>query len=99
LNPQQTFGLAPMQVAAREEAAAGLPRQLDRLSAHIVALGRAADGREVFTLDDHQVWAELEPDEDLTPRAGDAVTISRGLFDSFWMSLPSRQGCKVTRVR
>ncbi|MGH7105112.1 MAG: hypothetical protein ACREFT_01230, partial [Acetobacteraceae bacterium] len=61
LNPRQTFGLAPMQVVAREAAAERLPRQLDRLSAHIAALGRAADGRELFTLDNHQVWAQLVP--------------------------------------
>jgi hypothetical protein len=99
LTPQQTFGLAPMQVAAREEAAERLPRQLERLSAHIAALSRAADGREVFTLENHQVWAQLEPDGEVVARTGEAVTISRGMFGSYWLSLPSRQGCKVARVR
>jgi hypothetical protein len=99
LNPQQTFGLAPMQVVASEAAAERLPHQLDRLSAHIAALGRAADGREIFTLDNHQVWAQLEPDESIIARAGDPVTISRGMFSSYWLSLPARQGCKVTRMR
>ena len=99
LTPQQTFGLAPMQVAAREEAAGRLPQQLKRLSAHITALARAADGREIFTLDNHQVWAELQPDEDVRARAGEPVTISRGMLGSYWLSLPSREGCKVTRMR
>lgn len=99
LSPQQTFGLAPMQVAARAQAIERLPRQLDRLSAHITALGRAADGREIFTLDNHQIWAQLVPDGGLAARTGDAVTISRGWLGSYWLSLPSRQGCKVTRMR
>jgi hypothetical protein len=99
LSPQQTFGLAPMQVVARAQAAERLPRQLDRLSAHIAALGRAADGREIFALDNHQVWSQLVPDENVTARTGEAVTISRGWLGSYWLSLPSRQGCKVTRLR
>jgi len=99
LSPQQTFGLAPMQVVERAEAAQRLPKQLDRLSAHIISLGRAADGRMIFSLDNHQVWAQLVPDEAVAARAGDVATISRGWLGSYWMSLPSRQGCKVTRIR
>jgi hypothetical protein len=99
LSPQQTFGMAPMQVLAREQAARKAPQALDRLSAHIAALGRAADGREIFTLDNHQVWSQLEPDAELGARAGDAVTISRGWLGSYWLSLESRHGCKVTRIR
>lgn len=99
LSPQQTFGLAPMQVVERAEAAQRLPKQLDRLTAHIIALGRAADGREIFSLDNHQVWAQLVSDEAVTARTGDVATISRGWLGSYWLSLPSRQGCKVTRLR
>lgn len=99
LNPQQTFGLPPMQVVEREEAAEHLPRQLDRLSAHIAAMGRAGDGRQIFTLDNDQVWAQLEPDENLSAKSGDVVTISRGWLGSYWLSLQSHEGCKVTRLR
>lgn len=99
LNPQQTFGLPPMQVVEREQAAEHLPRQLARLNAHIAAVGRAGDGRQIFTLDNDQVWAQLEPDENLSAKAGDAVTISRGWLSSYWLSLRSREGCKVTRLR
>lgn len=99
LSPQQTFGLAPMQVVERAQAAERLPKQLDRLSAHIAALGKAADGREIFSLDNHQVWAQLVPGEAVTARTGDVATISRGWLGSYWLSLPSRQGCKVTRLR
>lgn len=99
LNPRQTFGLAPMQVVAREAAAERLPRQLDRLSAHIAALGKAPDGRELFTLDNHQVWAQLVPDGDVPAKVGDEVTISRGWLGSYWLSLQSHRGCKVTRIR
>jgi hypothetical protein len=99
LSPQQAFGMAPLQVLAREQAAARAPPPLDRLAAHIIALGTAADGREIFTLDNDQVWSQLGPDADLGARRGDAVTISRGWLGSYWLSLKSRHGCKVTRMR
>jgi hypothetical protein len=99
LSPQQAFGMAPLQVLAREQAATRAPPPLDRLAAHIIALGTAADGREIFTLDNDQVWSQLEPDADLGARRGDAVTISRGWLGSYWLSLKSRHGCKVMRMR
>ena len=99
LSPQQTFGMAPMQVLEREQAARRAPPPLDHLSEHIAAFGLEADGREIFTLDNHQVWSQLEPDAELGARAGDAVTISRGWLGSYWLSLESRHGCKVTRIR
>ena len=100
LNPRETFGLAPLQVAARAEAAAHAPRPLDSLATRISSVARAADGREIFTLDNHQVWVQLLADGDwLNARTGEQVTISRGWLNSYWLRLPSRRGFKVARVR
>lgn len=99
LDPVQTFGLPPGQILAREEAARNAPRPLNHIEAHIVALAGGADGREIFTLDNHQVWAELEPEGDLYAKPGEAVEISRGLLGSYSLSLKSRRSCKVTRLR
>lgn len=99
LDPLQTFGLPPGQILAREEAARRAPRPLDHIAAHIVALASTADGREIFTLDNHQVWAELEPGGDLYAKPGETVEISRGLLGSYSLSLRSRRSCKVTRLR
>ncbi len=100
LNPRQTFGLAPMVVAARAEAAFHAPKPLDSMTARIARIGKAADGREVFTLDNHQVWVQLIADGHwLDARPGETVTLSRGWLGSYRLSLPSRRGFKVTRVR
>ncbi|MGH8326800.1 MAG: hypothetical protein ACRET2_08575 [Steroidobacteraceae bacterium] len=100
LNPRETFGLAPLQVAARAEAAAHAPKPLDSLTTRISSVARAADGREVFTLDNHQVWVQLQADGDwLDASTGEEVKLSRGWLDSYWLRLPSRRGFKVTRVR
>ncbi|MGH8318272.1 MAG: hypothetical protein ACREUL_09880 [Steroidobacteraceae bacterium] len=100
LNPRRTFGLAPTEIAARAEAAAKAPKPVDSIVARISSLARAADGREIFTLDNHQIWVQLVPDsEQLDPKSGETVRISRGWLGSYWLSLPSRRGCKVTRFR
>lgn len=100
LDPQQTFGLPPMKILAREEAAQRLPPQLEHISARIEAISKAADGRDIFVLDNRETWAQLVPDEDLYAKPGDTVKISRAMLGSYWLALPSRRGgCKVTRVR
>ena len=100
LDPQQTFGLAPGKILEREEAAERLPRQLDSITANIEFVSRTADGRDVFTLDDHEVWAQLVPGDDFYAKPGDVVKISRAMLGSYWLVVKSRRGgCKVTRLR
>lgn len=100
LDPQRTFGLAPAEVAARAEAAARVGKPLEAITARITALSEAADGREIFTLDNRQVWMQLEAVSRLIgAKPGEAVRISRGWLGSYWLTLPSRRGCKVTRIR
>jgi hypothetical protein len=100
LNPRETFGLAPQQIAERAEAAAHAPKPIDSLTGHVSSITKAADGREIFTLNNHQVWVQLVADGDwLDAGTGEQVTISRGLFGSYRLTLPSRRGFKVTRVR
>jgi hypothetical protein len=100
LNAHETFGLAPTQVAARAEAAAHAPKPLDSLTARVTSIARAADGREVFTLDNHQIWVQLVADGSwLDVRTGEQVRVSRGWLDSYRLSLPSHEGFKVKRVR
>ncbi|MGH8290003.1 MAG: hypothetical protein ACREV7_13425 [Steroidobacteraceae bacterium] len=100
LDARETFGLAPMTVAARAEAAAHAPKPLDSLTTRIASVTKAADGREIFTLDNHQVWVQLIANGNwLDVKAGEPVKISRGWLGSYWLRLASKRGLKVTRVR
>jgi hypothetical protein len=98
LDPVQTFGLPEGQILAREEAAQRAPRPLEHIEAHIVGLASMGDGREIFTLDNNQVWAELEPDGDLYAKSGETVEISRGWLGSYMLRVKSRRSSKVTRL-
>ena len=99
LDPLQTFGMPPGQILAREEAAQKAPPPLQHIAAHIVGMAGMGDGREIFTLDNNQVWVELEPDGDLYAKPGEAVQISRGWLGSYSLSLKSRRNAKVTRLQ
>jgi hypothetical protein len=97
LNPEQQFGLPDRAVAAKEVAAGMRAADAQKIQAHIIGLSLAA-GRTVFTLDNGQVWRQLLAEGDMLARLGDVATISRGLFDSYWLELKSKRGCKVTRL-
>jgi hypothetical protein len=101
LTPEQKFGLSPSTIVAKEAAAAGTQAGKEsKLQAHINGLALVGDRRTLFTLDNAQVWQQLEADgTDVMARLGDAVTISRGLLGSYWLQLKTGRGCKVTRLR
>jgi hypothetical protein len=100
LTPEQKFGLSPKAIEAKEEAAATKGPTETKLQARITALALLGDGRTLFTLDNSQVWRQLEADgTDVMAKLGDAVTISRGMLGSYWLQMKTGRGCKVTRLR
>jgi hypothetical protein len=99
LDSQQAFGMPPRDVAAAEVAAGVRAPAVDKIRAAIAAVGRTADGRLLFTLDNGQVWRQLLVEGELLAVVGESVTISRGLFGSFWLQAASGRGCKVNRVQ
>jgi hypothetical protein len=99
LDPQQAFGLPERAIADKEVAAGTRASDAEQIEAHILQITTAPDRRMVFTLDNNQVWRQLAAEGDLLAAQGDAVKISRALFGSFWLHLPSGRGCKVTRLR
>jgi hypothetical protein len=99
LDAQQSFGLSGSAIAANEEAVSARPAKLAKIEGRIVALALAGNGRTLFTLDNTQVWRQIESDGDMLAKLGDSATISRGLLGSYWLQLKNGRGCKVTRMR
>jgi len=99
LDAQQSFGLSGSAIAAKEEAVAARPAKLAKIEGRIVALALTGNGRTLFTLDNTQVWGQIESDGDMLAKLGDSATISRGMLGSYWLQLKNGRGCKVTRMR
>jgi hypothetical protein len=89
-SPAEQFGLPK----AREEG----PR-LDAIEAKVVRVSRAANGIRTVTLDNGQVWTELESHSGARFEAGDSVTIKAGAFRSFDLVAPNKRSSKVRRTR
>jgi hypothetical protein len=92
------FGLSAGEVAKKEVAAGKRPEDVKDIQAHITAVSTTGTGFAVFTLDNGQVWLEITPDGDLLAKPGDGVTVSRGVFNSYWLQNHNGRGAKVHRV-
>jgi hypothetical protein len=99
LNAKQQFGLPEHAVVQKEIAAGTRPSAVNTIEARVEQLSQTSDGRNVVTLDNHQVWRQLAVERDLLLKPGEAVTISRGVLGSFWLETKQGRGTKVTRVR
>jgi hypothetical protein len=94
----QSFGLPEGQIAAQEVAAGARPAELSKIDAHLSAISVTVTGQATFKLDNGQVWRQLLAEGDLLAKPGDLVSISVGVFHSYWLQVKSGRGCKVRRV-
>jgi lipoprotein-anchoring transpeptidase ErfK/SrfK len=95
---KENFGLSEGAVAKKEVDAGSRPKELSSIDAHIVTVSVAGVGLATFTLDNGQVWRQLSPEGDLLAKPGEPVSVSRGVFRSYWLQTKSGRGCKVTRI-
>ena len=84
----------------REEPAVEKPPELDSIEAQVVSFVKLARGNHSLTLEDGQVWREIEVKRRARYRVGDAVVIARGALGSYNLS-SERTGhrVKVRRIR
>ncbi len=100
--PQQTeaqFGAETLKKETRE--AAGAPEPLDEIHGVIAKLAFSGSGRAIVTLDNGQVWRQIEGDTDpFRGKQGEKATIERAILGSYSLTVEGRnQLIKVQRVR
>lgn len=99
LTPEQKFGLSSAQVSELESKSFSQPLPPAEVHAHIVSIEQRPDSRQVFVLDNSQVWQQIEFDPAFAARKGYAVTISKGALGSFWLATDPHQATRVKRIR
>jgi hypothetical protein len=87
---------APLSPAAPAPAAAAQPVSF---TAKVTALRSTANGRFVATLDNSQVWAQLEPDSTIQISVGDVITVKPGFAQSHFLLTPVGNRTRVSRVK
>ena len=101
LTAEQKMGLSTEGVR-KLEAEKGInpaePKPPQELTAHLASVSRNSAGREVFTLDNGQVWRQCETRARFEAHTGDAVKITHGAVGSFWLSTDTHNWTRVERV-
>jgi hypothetical protein len=87
----EDFGLSGVQITPRRE-------QIQVITAQILVMGRAANGRVRLSLDNGQSW-EIEDAPDQLLAAGNSVTIQRASLGSYLMTTPLKATHRVRRVK
>jgi hypothetical protein len=100
--PRQTesqFGAETLKKESRE--AAGAPEPLDEISGVIAKLVFSPTGRAIVTLDNGQVWRQIEGDSDVfRGKQGEKAKIERAILGTYNLTVDGRnQLIKVQRVR
>ncbi len=97
LTPEQKLGLSQASIS-KLEAKHGINDPIAKgLTAHIASVSRNAAGREVFSLDNGQVWRQSET-RTFEAVPGDTVSISSGAMGSFWMATSKHNWTRVERI-
>ena len=99
LTPEQKIGLPRGTVDKLEAAPGSAPEpQLENFEARIRSVSVGAGGREVFALENDQVWRQSETKPEFSVHPGDTVRISRGALGSFWLSANVHSATRVSRI-
>lgn len=98
LTPTQSFGLNDAQVKAAQHQPPIATTESQKLSATVTAIRLGQSGKFIATLDNGQVWAQIEA-EGVGIDVGDAVTIKPGLLGSYLLIDRHHWSSKVHRLR
>jgi hypothetical protein len=101
LTPEQKIGLTRDKVEKLETAPDAPPApEIKNFTAAISGVSGGAGGRQIFELDNGQVWRQSET-KAFDVHVGDTVRVSKAALGSFFMELQSNKhvATRVSRVR
>jgi len=97
-SPQDNFGLSDTAKRARdpEKAKELIPQSITE---KVASVGRRPTGELVVTLDNGQVWVQIETNTMARISAGDTVTIRKAALGSYQLVSPNKVTARVRRVK
>ncbi len=98
LSKEDRFGL---RGDLKEEKTKQTPElaELQELRATVTKVAAKPHGELVLSLDNGQVWYEIQANSGIRVKTGDQVTIRSGALGSYSVVAPNGRSSKVTRVR
>jgi hypothetical protein len=98
-SSEERFGMTATLERKRQSNQTARPDAPDKLSGRIAAVAYKPRGEAVISLENGQMWEEAEVESHVALNPGDAITITRGLLGSFWLSADKMPRLRVRRVR
>jgi len=98
LSKEERFGL---RGDLKQEKAKKAPElaELQELRATVTKVAVKPHGELILSLDNGQVWYEIQTSTGIRVKTGDQVTIRSGALGSYSLVAPNGRSSKVTRVR
>ncbi len=85
-------------IARKRHPEAAHSAQSEALEGRIAALRPGPGDTWIFTLDNNQVWAQVDPQRSIQYAVGDAVRIEHGAMSSLWLVADKHRKTRVKRV-
>lgn len=98
LSKEEKFGLRGDLKQEKAKVAPELA-EIQELKAQVTKVAVKPHGELVLTLDNGQVWYEIQTSSGIRVKAGDQVTIKAGALGSYSIVAPNGRSSKVTRSR
>ncbi|NJD32642.1 MAG: hypothetical protein FIB04_12245 [Gammaproteobacteria bacterium] len=95
---RREFGLSEAGKRALEPAKTAEAHP-DSISGKVASVGRRAGGEAVVTLEDGQVWAEIQANPLLVVKPGEVVTIRKASLGSYMLVSAKRVATHVRRIK
>ncbi len=95
LSAEQSMGFTPGKIVKLQGASAGLAE----LTAKIQSVSTDPNGRTLFTLDNGQVWLQVEPDPTFRVQPGDTIHLTKATLGSYFLSAGVHTNTRVSRAR
>lgn len=96
--PADDFGLTEAAKRARDPERAK-EEMSESLTATVATVARRPAGELIVTLDNGQVWTQVDVDQRARVAVGDTVTIKRGALSSYLLVTKSRYATRVRRAK
>lgn len=97
-TPSDDFGLTEAAKRARDPERAK-DEKSEGVTATVAAVARRPAGELLVTLDNGQVWTQVDVDQRARVVVGDTVSIKRGALSSYLLVTQSRYATRVRRVK
>jgi len=97
LSEEQKMGLTPGRIQQLERPASAPPPP-STMTVVIQNISVDGNGHQVFSLENGQIWRQVELDTHFSVKPGDNITISKGALGSYFMSLGKHRNTRVSRI-